>query len=197
MNSVAPGAFHPLLDQTIVAVERLALTGAMESNPPLVDTGSLLFTLQNGRRWEFLDAQDSDLNALQFKEISADSDLVACFDLSREPDEFAITVPLDGYILPLPWFVTNITEVWSPHHEPPYWRGTTLWHFPRDLPIASRPPGDLASGRALISLFSTVDTGIWVGPVAEWWDYLHFDHAFVHRTEYFFYGSPALWTPAP
>jgi hypothetical protein len=105
-------------------------------------------------------------------------------------------VPLDAYFFPLPWFVTNITEVWIPHHEPPYWRATTLWSFPRDLPIAARPPGDLALGRALISLFSTADAGVWVGSVAEWWDYLHFDHAFFFRSEYFFYGSPELWTPA-
>lgn len=110
------GLLRPLLGQGIVAVHHAALVG--RNDDELTDhlhicTSSVVFTLEDGRRWELLDAQISDMQALIFKEIHADPDLVTSMDVARAPEEHATTVPSTLSDPRAPWRIAGITEVWG------------------------------------------------------------------------------------
>ena len=93
------GLLRPLLGQTVVSLHHAALVGrfASEREDRVLDCqASVVFTLEDGHRWELLDAQNSDMRALIFKEIHDDHDLVTAMDLSREPEEHPAMVPITG-----------------------------------------------------------------------------------------------------
>jgi hypothetical protein len=159
------GLLQPLKGKTVIAIEHAAIL-EIDSEDPLVDTSCLVFTLEDGRRWELLDAVDSDMGLLVCKQIRGDDDLVTSFDRAREHGERASTVPIRGHDLKVPWTIARITEVWAPRLEPPYFRGAAFW-----------AKGDYTD-HALFTMFCSADEGFMIMPMEQWREYLHFDQVF-------------------
>lgn len=128
------GLLRPLLAQTVVGLEHVTLSECDEwdvQDTQHLAPDNILFTLADGRRWELLDAQESDMRMLLFKEIESNAELVTSGDLEREPEVRPFAIPLEGRHVPLPWIVTGITEVWTVHDDHPYLAAAVLWGEPR------------------------------------------------------------------
>ena len=124
------GLLRPLLKQRVVRVERAGLIAPVEwesGSHIFVDDSSIVFTLEDGQRWELMDGQESDTRALIFKQIHNDSDLVTAGDLSAEPEEQRVTYPLEVVDPQPPWTIGGITELWSTHSTHPFLLGLVLW----------------------------------------------------------------------
>ena len=80
------GLLAPLKGRIVTGLARVAVVMADEEEV-LVDRASVVFTLEDGRRWELLSAVESDLGVLLFKQLGSDDDLVFDGGTCQEEDE--------------------------------------------------------------------------------------------------------------
>jgi len=174
---------HPLLGHTVVAVNHAALIGRYdhESTDHLyLCTSSLVFTLDDGQRWELLAAQQSDVQALVFKGIQDDSDLLTAMDMTRAPEEQATIAP-STVSDQAPWHVAGITEVWtSLDMAVPFLHGLALWGPPA--------PYDYTQRTLLLGVYVAGDD-LEFATSEHWWSLLLGNHFFLGRSLYHFYAE--------
>ena len=146
-----------------------------------MDTSSLVFTLDDGRRWELLATKQSDMRALVFKAVQGDADLITAMDLSRLPEERTAPVPstlTDG----VPWCISGITEVWTSLSETvPLLQGCAFWGPPA--------PGDYAQRPLLLGVYVAGDD-LEFATAERWWSLLQGNPFYVGHSLYHFYVDP-------